>query len=202
MQMTGPVIRPMTQLPYRLRIARRLPLLLAGLLIAFGFPAWDCLAQTNSGSTRGTTGDTVGTGTGSDVEPTVKTEDREGQVVLSDEQKREIGLTSTTDRQQLTPEVKERLRRFELIRERYRRQQAALRKRLTGASTEAERDRVREVIKESRNAWLRRAAALREEARDRVRALRSRMPAMKEVLDAARDNVLESAPRKPRPGID
>ena len=68
-------------------------------------------------------------------------------------------------------EIKERIRRFEIIREAYLQEQALLRKRLSGATTEEERERIRALIKQTRDAWLARARALREEARERLREL-------------------------------
>src|SRR5262245_4770681 len=94
--------------------------------------------------------------------PTVRSAERDGRIVLSDQQATENGLSlTTTDRQLLPPEIKERIRRFELIRDNYLKEQALLRKKLTGAATEEERERIRALIQDTRNAWLTQARKLR-----------------------------------------
>jgi len=128
----------------------------------------------------------------------VRLTEREGRVILSDQQASDLGLTSI-DRQKLPLEIKERIRRFEIIREAYLQEQALLRKRLSGATTEEERERIRALIKQTRDAWLARARALREEARERLRELQVLVPSRSEILDAARENVRSVHKRK---GID
>ena len=120
---------------------------------------------------------------------------RDGRVVLSDEQAAGVGLT-TVDRQRLSPEIQDRIKRFEVVREAYLKEQALLRKRLSGAATEEERERVRVLIQTQRAAWLAQARQLREEAQDRLRELQKLMPDRREILQNARDAV------KDRRGID
>jgi len=129
--------------------------------------------------------------------PTVKTTDRAGRIVVSDQQATELGLNvsagpASIDRQNLTPAVKDRLQRFELSRDAYLREQEQLKKRLDGAATEAERERVRVLIKSKREEWLRRMQELRSEAKDRIAELRRQLPSRTEVLDAARENARDA----------
>jgi len=130
--------------------------------------------------------------------PTVRTADREGRIVLSDQQATDSGLSpsSTGDRQKLPPEIKERIRRFEIIRDNYLREQALLRKKLTGAATEEERERIRALIRDSRVAWIDQSQKLREEARERLRELPRLLPSMPEVLDEARRNARDLRKRR------
>src|SRR6266545_4972238 len=72
------------------------------------------------------------------ITPTVRSVERDGKVVLSDQQATDLGVSPLADQQRLPPEIRERLRRFELIRETYLKEQASLRKRLTGAATDEE----------------------------------------------------------------
>ena len=131
------------------------------------------------------------------ITSTVKTTDREGRIVLSVQQATDnginIGLSPTAgDRQNLTPAVRDRLQLFELSRDAYQREQAQLQKRLNGAATEAERERVRALIKDKRDAWLRRSVEVRTQAKERIAELRRQMPSKKEVLDAAKENARDT----------
>ena len=149
-----------------------------GVLLGLGWPALDGLGQTN-------------------VSIPSQPITRVGRVVLSEQQAVDIGLPlAPEDRQGLPLEIRERIRRFEAIREAYLTEQELLRKRLTGAATEEERDRIRALIKQSRDAWLARARTLREEARERLRELQTLLPSRSEILDAARERVRETHKRR------
>jgi F0F1-type ATP synthase epsilon subunit len=131
------------------------------------------------------------------ITPTVKTTEREGRIVVSDQQATDLGINlspgpAAVDRQNLTPAVKERVQRFELSRDAYQREQEQLKKRLNGAATEAERERVRALIKDQREAWLRRMRELHAQSKDRIAELRRQLPSKGEVLDAARENAREA----------
>jgi hypothetical protein len=132
-----------------------------------------------------------------DVTPTLKTPERDGRVILSDQQAAENNLLSI-DRQKLPLEIKERLRRFEVVREAYLKEQDLLRRRLTGAVSEEERDRIRALIKASQEAWLARARALREEARERIQELKALTPSRSEVLNDALDKARDVHRRRGR----
>jgi len=127
----------------------------------------------------------------------VKPTERNGRIVVSEQQATDLGLNigvapTLTDRQNLSDAVRSRLQRFELSRDAYLREQEQLKKRLNGASTEAERERVRALIKEQREQWLRRMRELRAQSKDRIAELRRQLPSKGEVLDAARENAREA----------
>lgn len=128
------------------------------------------------------------------VTPALRNTDRDGRIVVSDKQAIDLGLNAplTTDRQNLPLPIKDRLQRFEGPREAYQREQEQLRKRLTGAATEAERERIRALIKERHEDWRRRARDLRAQSKDRIAELRRQMPSKSEILDAARENAREA----------
>jgi hypothetical protein len=126
--------------------------------------------------------------------PALQPAEREGRIVVSDRQGDNLGLgPAAIDRQKLPVAIKERIQQFEASREAYLREQEAMKKRLLGASTEEERERVRLLMRDQREAWLRRAKAMREEARERVRELRTQLPSMNEVIENARENARDSA---------
>jgi hypothetical protein len=131
------------------------------------------------------------------VTPSVKTTEREGRIVVSDQQAVDLGINlgpgpTAIDRQNLSEPVKLRMQRFELSRDAYLREQEQLKKRLNGATTETERERVRLLIRDQREAWLRRMRELRAQSKDRVAELRRQLPSKGEVLDAARENAREA----------
>jgi len=123
--------------------------------------------------------------------------DRVGQIVASDEKLSTDGFVGArpelADFRKLPPETRERLRRFEVVREAYLKEQEELRKKLRGAATEAERDRVRDLIRQARQEWLERMRQLREESIKRIRELPSVMPDMREVVQDAREKALDAA---------
>ena len=125
--------------------------------------------------------------------------DRIGQVLTTDEKLVTDGFVDlavrpeSTDLRRLPPEIRERLRRFEVVREAYLRDQEELRKRFRGAATDAERERVRELMRQTRQEWLDRSRQLREESLRRIRELPTVMPDMREVLSNARDNARDAA---------
>jgi len=125
---------------------------------------------------------------------TVKPIERDGRIVVSDQQALDFGIPSISiDRQKLAPDIKERVRRFEAIREAYLKERDELTAKERGAATEAERERIRALMKEKLDAWRARQKALREEAKDRIREFRSQLPGRSEVLDAARENARDAA---------
>jgi hypothetical protein len=150
-------------------------------LLGLAFAALDARAQTSVTPT------------------TANTTDRNGRVIVSEPQAQATGLNSTGDRQKLSQEVRERLARFEREREAYLRQQEDNVKRLRGAATDAERERIRDQIKAAHDAWQERSRNIREELKDRVANLRTQMPSRQEILDNARDNLRDgNSPRKRR----
>jgi hypothetical protein len=133
----------------------------------------------------------------------VKTTDRSGSIVLSDQQATDLSeLPRLSERQRLPLEIKERIRRFEVRRDAYVKEQAALRKQLNGAATDEERQRIRALIERQRIELLERAKTLREEVSKRLEVIRERMPAMSEVLDDARRTARDAAQTRKRRGQD
>lgn len=137
-----------------------------------------------------------------------KTEDRTGRIVVSDQQANVEGATISAlpdrlERQRLPAEIKDRLRRFELARDRYVKEEQALLKRLRGAATDEERDRVRAQLEKQRQDLLDRAKNLREDVSKRIEDIRGRLRPMSEVLDDARQNARDSGkPVRKRRGQD
>ena len=135
------------------------------------------------------------------IQPSLQTStiQRVGQVVVSDQQAVDSAINlkprpESIDLQKLPPEIKLRIRRFEVFRESYLREQDELRKKLQGAPTEAERQRVRDLIRNRREAWLQQTRALREEMKDRLPVLRERLEGKRELLDGLRDKARDSLP--------
>jgi hypothetical protein len=125
------------------------------------------------------------------------TVDRAGRVLQPSMFQDGASVAPTTARpdrpelQRLPADLRERLARFETVREAYLAEQRELLRKLRGASDE-DRDQIRELIKTRRDAWLEQARQFREEAKDRLTELRNgALQSHKEALDAARDNARE-----------
>jgi hypothetical protein len=95
------------------------------------------------------------------------------------------------ERQDLSPEVRRLLERFNRRREAYLREEELLRKRLQNATTDEERARLREQYRERLREWQQRLRNAREEFDRRRQILLDKMPAHREALDAARENARE-----------
>src|SRR5687768_15986416 len=68
--------------------------------------------------------------------PTAKPLERDGRIVVSDQQALDFGVPTTSiERQKLPPDIKARLARFEAIRDAYRKEQDDLRAKERGAVT-------------------------------------------------------------------
>ena len=93
-----------------------------------------------------------------------------------------------TDYPRLSPEVKRRLLEFKRQRDLYLKEQEALIKMFKGA-TDAERDRIRERLRDRRLEWLERSRSYRQTARERVQDLLRELPKHQEALEAARDSI-------------
>ena len=123
-----------------------------------------------------------------DVTPTV-TSDRIGRVVISDKQLADDGYILPTanslEFRRLPPEIRQRIQRFEIIRDAYLKREQELNQKLRGAATDEERQRVRDLISKARDAWLERAKDSRRELKDRLNEIRrERLSTMRERLDA------------------
>jgi hypothetical protein len=151
------------------------PVLALGLILS-GLTAW---AQTGTFSPRN--------------------RDRVGRVFTPDKTSGSLDAPSVATRpvrpeqNPLPPEFDRRIQVFREQARRYIAEQEALRKQLAGATTDAERDRIRALLQQRRNDWLERARAVREEVKVRQEELRGRLRGHGElfddVKDAARDTV-------------
>ena len=103
-----------------------------------------------------------------------------------------IDRPERAEQQRLPQDIRERLQQFERVREAYLTEQRELQRRLRGA-TDADRDRIREQIRERRAAWLEQFRTFRQEARERLTELRDALPSHREALDAARDAARQKA---------
>lgn len=118
--------------------------------------------------------------------------DRNGAIIQSDPQAAANGLRAKAD-PRIAPEIRERIARFERIREAYLREQERLRNLYRGATTDEERARVRDLIAKTREQFLDSLRNFREDIKDRLPELRQRLPEMNEVLDNARDRARDAA---------
>jgi hypothetical protein len=84
------------------------------------------------------------------------------------------------------------LRTFERAREAYLQKQRELERRLKGA-TDAERERIREQLKDRRAAWLEQHKQFQAELRERLRDIKREIPSLRSALDESRPT---------RPGLD
>jgi hypothetical protein len=124
------------------------------------------------------------------------TAERDGRVLPSGTFRAPESMAPTAARperpeqQRLPQDLRDRLASFEKVREAYLTEQRELLRKLRGA-TDEDRDRIRELIKSRREAWLEQARRFREEAKERMAELRDALPSHKEALEAARDNARE-----------
>ncbi len=101
---------------------------------------------------------------------------------------------SRSERPDFPPELKLRLRSFESLREMYLVRQEALLRKLRGATTDEDRERLRAQLQSLRDEWLEKARAFKEETRTRLEELKGELsPKYREALDAAKQNALEAA---------
>ena len=125
----------------------------------------------------------------------VQDRDRDGQVVAptSPDNGVQDGVRlQLMDRLRASEQIREKLQDFEEQREAYLQAQQQLMRRLRGA-TEADREKLREMIQANRREWLDLAEQTRQQARDRVQQLREQLPSVREVMEAAREQAREQA---------
>ncbi len=157
-------------------------LLVPAVLLALWLVVPSALAQGSSGSTN--------------------IADRVGRIILPDPAALNSPVASPStgvrpsrsERPDFPPELKQRLRSFESLREMYLARQEELVKKLRGASTDQDRDRLRAQLQVLRDEWLDNARAFKEETRTRIEELKGELsPKYKEALDAAKQNALDAA---------
>jgi len=102
----------------------------------------------------------------------------------------------------LPPEIKDKLKQFEAAREAFINRQEQLRKQMDGATTDKERDAVRQRIKESLDQWREQARQFRDEAKERLKELQRELPSLREPLQESRGTDVKPGGRPGRPGLD
>ena len=106
---------------------------------------------------------------------------------------------SRSERPDFPPELKQRLRSFESLREIYLAQEE-LRKKLRAANTDQDRERLRAQLQVLREEWLDKSRTLKEETRTRLEELKGELsPKYRDALDAAKQNALDAAAEHKRP---
>jgi ElaB/YqjD/DUF883 family membrane-anchored ribosome-binding protein len=94
------------------------------------------------------------------------------------------------ERPSLTPEVKERLRIFERLREDYLHRREELLKQYRGA-TDKDREQIREQLKDLLERWRERSRSIQEDIAERQKELLDKLPSHREVLESAREKARE-----------
>ena len=159
---------------------------LPAVVLAFGLFIPSALAQVTSGATN--------------------IADRVARIILPDPAALNspiaspIGVRpSRSERPDFPPELKQRLRSFESLREIYLAQEE-LRKKLKAANTDQDRERLRAQLQVLREEWLDKSRTLKEETRTRLEELKGELsPKYREALDAAKQNALDAAAEHKRP---
>jgi len=106
---------------------------------------------------------------------------------------------SRSERPDFPPELKQRLRSFESLREIYLAQEE-LRKKLKAATTDQDRERLRAQLQVLRDEWLDKSRAFKEETRTRLEEMKSELsPKYREALDEAKQRALDTAAEHKRP---
>jgi hypothetical protein len=153
---------------------------------------------------------------GAQEEPNSQQTERKGEVVQSRvdagyllQFQSRTGMPDGMDRGRVAETVRERVQKFEQLRAAYLEQHRKMLQELKGASTELDREQIRERIQERRQEWTDLARQIREHARERVTALKERLPNHGELLDQAKEQAreqlregLETARERSRRGLE
>jgi len=129
--------------------------------------------------------------------------DRVGRIILPDRILRDtpsgfaFGLRPPRpERPDLSLDIRQRLIRFEKLREVYLGRQEDLLRKLRGA-TDADRGRIRAQLQALRDEWMERARVFRQEARTRLRELQDELPKYRELLqETVRDAASQNQKRR------
>ena len=106
---------------------------------------------------------------------------------------------SRSERPDFPPELKQRLRSFESLREIYLAQEE-LRKKLRAAATDQDREQLRAQLQVLRDEWLDKSRAFKDETRKRVEEMKPELSLKyREALEAAKQNALDAAAEHKRP---
>jgi len=141
------------------------------------------------------------------VTPTAIQRNNEGRILQPDISTAPTVNSTTKPRpdrleRTLPPEIKDQVKKFERAREAFIQRQEELRKQMDGATTEKERDSVRQRIKEGLDRWREQARQFRDEARERVKELQRELPNLREALQETPGGGNVKPGGRPRPGID
>lgn len=105
-----------------------------------------------------------------------------GQVIKAE--KDTPTLPSVAERENISPEVKKAIAKFDIDREKYLEGIKQLQKQLIG-TTGQERDKIREQIKESRDRWIQQNKEAAKEITERMKEINK--PNRQEILDSVKD---------------
>jgi hypothetical protein len=108
-----------------------------------------------------------------------------------------VARPKVPERQELSPEVQEKILRFKRDAQAYLDREQALEKQLHGANDQ-ERARVRAEMKALREQWLERSRRSREELRERAREIKEKLADHREVIDSAQDSVRDGHSNRDR----
>ncbi len=113
------------------------------------------------------------------------------------------GRPSRLERPEFPAELKLRLRSFESLREVYLARQEEFRKKLRGAATDQDRERIRAQLLVLREEWLDKARAFKEETRTRLEEIKGELSSKyRDALDAAKRDASDAAAEHKRPRND
>ncbi len=113
------------------------------------------------------------------------------------------GRPSRSERPEFPAELKLRLRSFESLREVYLARQEEFRKKLRGAATDQDRERIRAQLLVLREEWLDKARAFKEETRTRLEEIKGELSSKyRDALDAAKRDASDAAAEHKRPRND
>ena len=138
------------------------------------------------------------------VSPALTPRPTDGRILPPDTTPAPAANTATTPRpdrveRTLPPEIRQKLKEFEAAREAFIRREEQLRKQMDGATTDKEREAIRQRIKENLDQWREQARQFRDDARERAKELMRELPNHREALD---DTPKRTPGRPGRPGLD
>ena len=148
------------------------------------------------------------------VSPDDTIDDRDGRILSSDQVEELVDPSPQVpsdfrpprpEYRKIPPELAAKLREFNVLREKFLKEQEGLIRKYKGA-TEKDRDLIRQRLQLRREEWLERSRSMKEDSRERLRDLIRELPKHREALeaarDAARDAVREEVNDVKRRGVD
>lgn len=144
------------------------------------------------------------------VSPDDTIDDRDGRILSSDQVEELVDPSPQVpsdfrpprpEYRKIPPELAAKLREFNVLREKFLKEQEGLIRKYKGA-TEKDRDLIRQRLQLRREEWLERSRSMKEDSRERLRDLIRELPKHREALEAARDAVREEVNDVKRRGVD